>query len=793
MLIAAVFGLIFTYLLSSYVVWMALVRYLDIPDEQLPKYFFLTLGTGPLLIALFLWAAYAVFPGRPDGFYLGWVLFLFTDLSLLSGRSGWQAGSRLCSVTRKNLTHFDWKSNLPAVFLTGATIIFLLVQIPCAVLTPVYGSDQSQYALVSSLGYERKTFDFYPLRDYEPETGYYDLSDHPPAYYMLKIWHYTLQGTAKFAGISKFIEPMSLFYLTLIVGFALLPYGLLASSIGMALLVAVPGLRGSVEHHAIDAFRLVPFVLCLLWLKEALANPRPKMLSVAGFFTGLSMFPHSIGGLLSFPCFGGIYFVLSDRKLWQRVLDLALVGIVALLVGGWGYALNLMHSGSPVAAALPLLDQVKSIDYYTVRLFVMGIRDQGGMLWHGILKQFSNTGYFGLAAWFALLTPLFYFKRLKREPLILISLLASLGFLLLMTLASFFPQKRYIIFTMNPRYPLTVQPFLVMLAAIALAAILTKAGKLLSSLLPGRFPNYRLPVGLVVIWGVVLFFSFQLLAVGKLITKPLRHGDASFYGNAIDWQSSHLEEHSYQFIERKIPKDKVILAQSDAMYAYNFRRYVIGDIYPKMLDFYNARTVPEAVQVLRNLKVDYLLMHTGWWPSVVANTHMQDVISDPAVTDIVFQGEKSSIYKLLPTTRIVEMVSSKEPTLKQLGFARKQLQAAIPYNTETRQLSLSVDHGPVVWELELPKVKVDPKIRYCLSGKIQGSGKIDIYLKLAPESNYEGNWLWSSTSAKPDKRSFHAQFVIPEGVNKVEILFAPELNAQPLVLENIKLTEVKVD
>lgn len=792
MLIAVVFGLIFTYLLSSYVVWMALVRYLDIPDEQLLKYFFLTLGTGPLLIALFLWAAYAFFPGRPDGFYLGWVLFLFAGLSLLSGRSGWQAGSRLCSVTRKNLTHFDWKSNLPAVFLTGATIIFLLVQIPCAVLTPVYGSDQSQYALVSSLGYERKTFDFYPLRDYEPETGYYDLSDHPPAYYMLKIWHYTLQGTAKFAGISKFIEPMSLFYLALIVGFALLPYGLLASGIGMALLVAVPGLRGSVEHHAIDAFRLVPFVLCLLWLKEALASPRPKMLTVAGFFTGLSMFPHSIGGLLSFPCFGSIYFVLSDRKLWQRVLDLALVGIVALLVGGWGYALNLMHSGSPVAAALPLLDQVKSIDYYTVRLFVMGIRDQGGMLWHGILKQFSNTAYFGLAAWFALMTPLLYFKRLKREPLILISLLASLGFLLLMTLASFFPQKRYIIFTMNPRYPLTVQPFLVMLAAIALATILAKAGKLVSSLLTGRFLTYRPLVGLVVIWGVVLFFSFQLLTVGKLITKPLRHGDASFYGNAIDWQSSHLGEHSYQFIERKIPKDKVILAQSDAMYAYNFRRYVIGDIYPKMLDFYNARSVPEAVQVLRNLKVDYLLMHTGWWPSVVSNTHMQDVISDPAITDIVFQGSTSFIFKLLPHSRPLHLISNEVPDLGRLKFRSKRVKTAVPYDSAKRQLKLAADTGAIAWEVEIPEGKRDPKIRYCLTGDIQGSGKLEVFLKWSSEESYD-NWLWSSASAKPDKRSFHAQFVIPDGVNTVQILFAPELNTQPLVLENIKLTKVKVD
>jgi hypothetical protein len=331
-----------------------------------------------------------------------------------------------------------------------------------------------------------------------------------------------------------------------------------------------------------------------------------------------------------------------------------------------------------------------------------------------------------------------------------------------------------------------------MLAAIALAAILTKAGKLLSSLLPGRFPNYRLPVGLVVIWGVVLFFSFQLLAVGKLITKPLRHGDASFYGNAIDWQSSHLEEHSYQFIERKIPKDKVILAQSDAMYAYNFRRYVIGDIYPKMLDFYNARTVPEAVQVLRNLKVDYLLMHTGWWPSVVANTHMQDVISDPAVTDIAFQGTNSFIFKLLPHARPLQMISTEEPDLDRLKFRSKKVKTAVPYDSASRQLKLAAGKGAIAWEVEIPEEKRDPKIRYYLTGNIQGSGTLDVFLKWSSEVGYD-NWLWNSTSAKPDKRSFHAQFLIPEGVNKVTILFAPELNTQPLVLENIKLTEVKVD
>jgi hypothetical protein len=781
-LLKILLGLFFTYAISSWVIYALVIRLVRPSDDALPKYFFLTLGSGPLLIALFMWGFYFFFPGHTDSFYITGMVAIFAGLAALAGRYGLSAVFRLYNnVCRQCLSSFDWRGNLPGVLLTVGASVFLLVQGITSILTPVYGSDQSQYALVSSLGYQRKSFDFYPLRDYDRDTGYYDLSDHPPAYYMLKIWHYSLQGTADFAGVSKLIEPAYLIFLALIIGFVLLPYGLLATGIGITLMALVPGLQAAVEYHAIDPFRLAPFLLCLLWLREALISPRPSILCTAGFFTGLSMFPHSIGGLLSFPFFASLYLLLSRRSFWGRLLDLVCVGLIAMLIGGWGYLLNASQSGTAVAAALPLFDQIKSIDYYTNRMFGMGIQNHWDMLFKGILKQFTNIKYYGIAAWMALLMPVFCFRRLREDCLLQIAALGCLGFILLMTLASFFPQQRYIIFTLNPRYPLTTQLLFVISGAVGLTAVLGLLGRLLNK-------SGRLPLQQALTWLIALLLGWNMVYAAKFTTKALRHGDISFMDDGLQWQSAHLDENAYLYIKNRLPKDKLFLAQSDAMFAYAFRRKVIGDIYPKMLPFYQAASPTQAADVLRHMGIDYLLMHTGWWPSVVANTHMQHVISNPRQVDLVFQDSTTSVFRLLPIPRPVETVSELQAAAGKWKKSKTKQKAIFSFDPKSGILALS--KGSASWTPPLNHNFPRANYRYVLSGTLAGSGQLDIKVKCGEDPNFF--YLWESASANPAERTFNTQFLLPEGNQPVQIIFIPRLNRQSMTVKDIRLITFKV-
>lgn len=758
--------LLFTYVLSSLIVFMLLARFLKPNRDELPGLLVYTLAAGPMLIALFLWPLLHFMPGRADGFYIGAMLGIWLVLALMAGGQGIHFLRMLGHALAEKITHFAWKANIPACCLMAGVTIVLGLHLVSAVATPVHGSDQAQYAVVSSLGYERKTFDFYPLRDYDKDTGYFDNSDHPPAFYMLKLWHYMLQGTADYAGLSKLIEPVFFLYLTLMIGFVLLPYGLFASAVGMLGLLTVPGLQQAVAFHAIDPFRLAPFLTALLWLPVTLQKSGKRWLMAGGFWVGLAMYPHSIGGLLTFPLFALLYLALSKRPVLARCGDLIPVAAMAVLVGGWNYLLNQLYSGTPVAGSLPLLDRVASLDYYANRMFSMGIQTPLDMLKYGVLKQFTDPGFFGYAAWFAVISLILFWRRIKQHSLLLIALLSALAFIGLMAIASQFQQERYVIFVLNPRYPLTTQPFLILLAAAGIAWGVDR----LAGIIAGRKPQWSLPnVRNTLVWIVTALLAVPLFMSGKAISKNMRHGHLSWRGDGVAWQRDVLQDGAYNFIRRNIPSQALFLAQSDSMVAYHLHRRVIGDIYPKLLPFYQAGSAQNAVMELRKLGVSHLLYHTGWWPSVVANSHAQTILANPGWVDLLYQSRKSAVYRLLPAERETDTVNLLTHSAFQLSNRQR-------------------------WELPLQAPQDASRTRYRLSGWLKAPGKLDIFVSWQDANQHKADcWIWSSVSVKGNKRPFAAQFRLPPAAHNITVSFSATLNKTPLLLSDIQLAQLRVE
>lgn len=383
----AALGVILTYLGSSIALFLAIARLLNVVPERTVHAFMLVAGAGPMIIAWLMAIILWLCPGYSNLFYLTSVTGVIVCMAAY-GSPRWRVLGVLASQCKRIAQRLPREMlRLEGLLLVGLLIALGLVCF-LAVFLPVMENDALQYLYVAAQMYERKSTAFYPLIETDKTTGFYAISSHPIAYYALMVWSYLLQGTADAPGLTKLIAPAYMLYTLGLVAWLTRAYGRVAVYSSCLFVVLSFIYASQVAQLSIDSLRMYFLLLSLAWLLEMLRRPDLRVCAVAGAITGLSMFSHSLGGLISFPFVAVAYLLMSAEPLRSSVKCLIVAGIAAFLFGGARYLSNIVLFGTPFYDTIPIYQMVDGLDRDTWVSYTHSFNTWRGLLLYGALQNF---------------------------------------------------------------------------------------------------------------------------------------------------------------------------------------------------------------------------------------------------------------------------------------------------------------------------------------------------------------------------------------------------------------------
>jgi len=646
-------GVLLTYLVSSVAVFAALAGLARPTKEEAPGLFFMVIGLGPLSISWLLSNLLFYFPGLPAVFYLlavEAVLFLpiliwFDRLKLLLGsffgHEGipFRYGSRAAPLIIFLFGFFLW-----------ATMAFQ------AVATPLTANDPLQYATVARWVYEDKSVISYPYIEPDQGAGRFAGFSHPLGYISLMVWSYLLQGHAESAGLIKLISPIYVLYTLLLLWRLLSGRGRLHGLIAALALLCTPFYYDMSSICHIDPLRIYTFFLSFVVLAELLKKPALWKVVLSGLAIGASMYSHSIG-VLTGPFFALIYLVESKEKPSRRIINLLLIAVIALTVGGSQYVYNYFFFGTPVSNDLSVWN-LRHLDYQSYFRHDRQIAHLADRILYGALKVLTKFDSFGLGYWVFLLALLWslWTGVLKHDRFFRVFLWATA----LYFAATFFSLLLDMdIFILNDRYPLTVQPLVAYGIGLFLGTIFDKPSR------PIKF------LALVLLLSLVL--PSTVLAVYRT-TATINRFDLTLSTLAHDdWtklrQSTMGEYQIIRYARESTPKDSLFLVLRMAEFAYYADRNYIRHVDPRMVEFYKAEDKDKAFEILSSMEIDYVLVPYYLDPSYY-NSQLVHILADPQCADLVMDNNYS-LYRLRKKKRKVSYQDFRMPEpaarLKQNG------------------------------------------------------------------------------------------------------------------------------
>ncbi len=454
MMIVTVIGLIFTYLVSSLVIFLAAARFTRVTRSEVSRLFFLTAGLGPIIISVLLTRFYQFLPHRSDAFYLAGVGVCFLPLLIL-GRRKLHLAVDILADARAFLAERISRKHWPGMIILALAIILTVGATIQGVWNPLTSQDPLGYATLSRLIHKYGNVAFYPSTEADPQTGFYYPSSHPLAYPALIAWHYMLQGTGEYAGLMKIIAPIYTIHGLLLLWHLLANRGRFAGPMAMLLFIGTPWIYNLPRSCHIDPLRVYVFLLAFVWLRELLRRPGRAWTVLAGIAVGASIFSHS-AGLLTLPFFAFIYFIKAREAHAQRLVRIAAVCAIAMVLGGPRYLQHFIAAGSPVSDDTRVWS-MPELGYKEYLRLDRGLATQSERLFNGVLKGFTKLRYFGLTHWVCAAAVVFGLKRILTDELSSVFLWVLILFYGLVAITFVIGMDLVI---KNDRYFITVQPFI---------------------------------------------------------------------------------------------------------------------------------------------------------------------------------------------------------------------------------------------------------------------------------------------------------------------------------------------
>lgn len=443
--------------------------------------FAMSLVLGPLALAWCLGMLLYFTPGKTRNYYLIVSILPFALPAILKSK---QIGLDIIMFFRKWWTYFNGHPVQRALALI--LLLLLLVVLGALVVinttTPMHGNDALEYSKLAQVISEHKTNKIYPLMDPNIADGFSAGWTHPMGYINLLVYSYLLQGPTDYSGISRYVAPYFAFAIVWIInafaGYKSKIVGLLSAF----LTLTTPLFYSLVVQNHIDATRISAFVAAIIAIWMVSRRPTNKFIILAGLACGMSMYSHSIG-ILTLPLAIPIYIITAKpAKLKRHIFVVISICVLAFLPLIFRYVINLNVFGSMIADSVEMwtfpelnIDKTRTVERYMATPI--------DLVLNGAFAGFTKIKLFGFA--YYLLSVILVVMALRNlrsigklvgwlksqswrqsDDPIYTSALVLLGYLGIMLLTISMGTDLAV---KNPRYILTIQPFIIILSMLMVA------------------------------------------------------------------------------------------------------------------------------------------------------------------------------------------------------------------------------------------------------------------------------------------------------------------------------------
>lgn len=455
---------LFTFIGASLAVILFLMKTLGEEDALETSSLLWFVGIGPLLLSWILRNSYALFPRFTDCFYSLLCLSLFLVMVMV----GWSRRHCLRDIGT------DAISRLSAAFHAGRSIclVLLLLLVSSLILTilfPISDNDPSVYLTQARIIYEEKSIKSYPFTQAHAETGYYGPSSHPLAYHMLIVWFRQVAGRA-----FPLLFKVTAWYFSLCTVFVLLniasrPAEGIFSAI-LLLTTPIYFIHTVISH--IDAMRIYALVVCILFSWEVVQRASTKKIWLLGITCGLALWCHGLSILLA-PLVVAACLFARNLTLREKFRALLVVGGISFLFVGPRYIENIIYFGDPIRVVIPVRE-VESLNYKHELKLRRNLNGSVQAPMVALFRGFIEIKRFGFSYFLMALGAVIAFRS-KAYPSIpetrgVFPVRIAFGvviYILGVSLATVLMGTH--LFIMNPRYLMTVQPFVAMVGGVFLA------------------------------------------------------------------------------------------------------------------------------------------------------------------------------------------------------------------------------------------------------------------------------------------------------------------------------------
>jgi len=458
--------LIFTYLISSIVIFLVLGQFSFIKTNHSRLFWGLSFGLGPIFISWILACLLALFPKQSNLFYLSIIYTLFLFMLSISYKAFplWISGFKAQFFHLRRIEKF-----------VLMIIVFLLIlNFLLIVVIPNFFSDSLDYMHMAKIIAKNRDLSLYPMVSSHTTRSLIASWTHPVGYMGVYVWTYlgspvlnlnlSLQITSYFYAVSLLLAFISFFD----------KKDILLSLLSCLLLMSTPLYFYQVYQASIDPIRCYTFCIALMFLTKIIQFEREsdnsfKNYLLLGFLLGMACFSHSIG-FLSLPIACAIYFLLSSQAFLIKIRNITLFCMIPILIIAPRFWVNYKTFHSLITDTSPVWG-LKTIEYNPTLNIIRGLGTSFERIFYGLFKGFTKIKIFGVAYWIMIGGLVFFkfnFQAWKKKDFyqssnlfIFISALVVLCFYS-MALVSFLLNMN--LFIKNDRYILTMQPFVALVA-----------------------------------------------------------------------------------------------------------------------------------------------------------------------------------------------------------------------------------------------------------------------------------------------------------------------------------------
>lgn len=772
-------GLLFTYVAAPLAVFGVAARFVKADDDIIGRLFLLTAGIAPLAIAWLLWCQLLVFPGRSLVLYAG-VIVIAVAGTMFVGRR--EIAGLLRSVPRYLPILADpWRKGTFGLRLLWLLAIALVViTIIQALSIPVLENDTAEYALISKYILSERTMAVYPVAQAHPGTGLYANASHPPSFHMMLGWSYLFGGFDN----SRAMRFINLFYFAI--------SAMMLSDIArrfiqsgglqvVILLLLAPFYVSLIVGFHVDPARLCTSLAALLLAAIVIERRGDiRWTGLCGVVTGFSLFSHSIGILtLGFVGLALLLFLAVPLK--DRIRAIAIMTVIALLIGGWQYIFNIIQFGVPLQDNEPVMAD-PALNFTEDLRYRRDLTTSPQRLVYGVFQLFSRLELVSIFGWVALFSAIALRRAIWARMDLRVLAMSVIVFLIL-SLATALAGLDFMV--KNIRYAMTVAFPMVAIAACGLGYFFLHTRSRL-------FRSCAVLLLLVMSGPVLLHSAYRLRNLAaptaiwlgeewQVLMKPRFPG-----GGVLLWAREHVN-----------PEERVLtFRQPD--YAYYVGTPWIRDIDPTLLHIYHAQTVQEAHRMLRERNVRYVFLPNYMWPTLY-NTQIMRLIGDPAYSTKVAEHQGYSMYRLhdvpanfackpVPATELLGLWKSNGSLLMGLiglGEVLDQPQKLLAHGSHKLPfhvkwdpvVSLRIPHQFLIYGREHPTLRSRQGIEVptdggLLSVTIRMRGKAIIYASLEELSAEDrvSTQALGDLVVRPEGSVLHAQAHLRPGTSEIALM-----------------------